>query len=83
MGWDLCVGLFYEHRFAVLIMARLPKKMILCPLSTHYVFMCVLNIFYLANIKLHLLQSNSLCFMWLASSIQLPKESNSVSSHER
>jgi hypothetical protein len=45
--------------------------------------MCVLNMFYLTNIKLQLLQSNSFCFMRLAPSIQWPKESNSVSSHAR
>ena len=23
MGWDLCAGLFYEHRFAMLIMIKI------------------------------------------------------------
>ena len=26
MGWVLCVGLLYEHRFAVLIMTRLTTE---------------------------------------------------------
>ena len=29
MGWDLCAGLFYEHRFAMLIMKLFKDQAIL------------------------------------------------------
>ena len=41
--------------------------------------MCVSYVFDIRNVKLHLLQLNYFCFMQLASSKQLAKDSNSVS----
>ena len=26
VGWDLCVGLFYEHRFAMLIISQFSRR---------------------------------------------------------
>ena len=40
--------------------------------------MCVLYVFIIRNVKLQLSQLNYFCFMQLASSKQLAKESNSV-----
>ena len=41
--------------------------------------MCVSNVFNFTNVKLHSMQLNCFCFMWLAPKMQLPKESSSLS----
>ena len=38
--------------------------------------MCVLDMFNFATVKLHSLHLNCFCFMWLATSIKMPKKSN-------
>ena len=34
MGWDLCVGLLYEHRFAMLIRVAVDEKCVFYTLYT-------------------------------------------------
>ena len=44
-----------------------------------FLFMCLLNVLNFTNVKLHWLHLIFLCFLWLASSIQLHKNSDSMS----
>ena len=61
------------------------KRIILCLFWARRccLFICVLNVLNFTNVKLHLLHLICLCFIWLASSIQLPKNSDSMSTQGR